>query len=86
MRANREYRLLHRPAGRMPARFADPGRIDTVEIVEVASGEVVLFWDVHAREVPGMLKALRRDLTQLEAAEFFARWRQITAWPPTGAF
>ena len=45
MRANREYELIVRRGGRGPAALADPERVDQVEIVEVASGEVALFWD-----------------------------------------
>ena len=45
MKANRGYRLLHTRANRRPARL-DPTRIDHIEVVEVASGEVVLFWDL----------------------------------------
>ena len=50
MRANRSYRLLHTRSSRTPARL-DPSRIDHLEVVEVASGEVVLFWDLAAPEI-----------------------------------
>lgn len=83
MKANREYRLLHHATGRAPARFAAPSRVDSVEIVEVASNEVVLFWDVRARDVPGMLRALRADMAQLDAQEFLARWSAVAGWPPS---
>ena len=76
MKANREYRLLHRKAGRLPSRFADPARYDQVEIVEVATMETVLLWDVPARDVPGLLRALRADMAQLDGHEFIDRWRQ----------
>ncbi len=74
MRANREYRLMHRRGGLAPSRLADPGRFDQVEIVEIASGETILLWDVPAREAPALLRELRADLAQLEAEEFVARW------------
>ncbi len=45
MRANRAYRLIVRRGGWMPALLADPARVDHIEVVEIDSGEVVLFWD-----------------------------------------
>jgi hypothetical protein len=75
MRANRAYRLLHRRGGLAPSRLAAPDRLDQVEIVEVASGETVLLWDVPARDAPGLLRELRADLAQLDDAEFMDRWR-----------
>jgi hypothetical protein len=71
VRANREYRLLHKRGGLLRSR----DRIDQVEIVEVASGETVLLWDVPAGEVRTLLRALRADLAQLDGAGFVARWR-----------
>ena len=50
MRAGRAYRLLVRRGGAAPALLASPDRIDHVEVVEVGSGEVVLFWDCGPRE------------------------------------
>jgi len=73
MRANRNYRLLHTRAGRRPARL-DPDRIDHLEVVEVASGEVVLFWDLPAIEAARQARALREDLSMLDEAEFLGRW------------
>jgi hypothetical protein len=76
VRANREYRLLHARGGLAPSRLADPGRYDQVEIVEIASGETILLWDVPAREAPALLRELRADLAQLEGDDFVARWRE----------
>ena len=73
MRANRSYRLLHTRSSRRPARL-DPGRIDHLEVVEVASGEVVLFWDLPAPEAARQARRLREDLSQLDDVEFLARW------------
>lgn len=75
MRANREYRLLHQKGGVAPARLASPDRFDQVEVVEIATTETVLLWDVPARDVPVLLRALRADLAQLSGEEFLARWR-----------
>ena len=76
MRANREYELLVRRGGRGPALLAAPGRADHVEVVEIATGEVVLFWDTRPRDTGKLARALRADLAQLEADEFLAKWRR----------
>jgi hypothetical protein len=73
MRANRNYRLLHTRSSRTPARL-DPSRIDHLEVVEVASGEVVLFWDLAAPEAAKRARRLREDLSQLDDVEFLSRW------------
>ena len=76
MKANREYELIVRRGGHGPAALADPDRVDQVEIVEVDSGEVVLFWDTTPAQTGRLTRALRADLAQLDAAEFLARWRR----------
>jgi hypothetical protein len=48
-------------------------------VVEIESGEVVLFWDTAPSQTGRMARALRRDLAQLEAAEFIASWRRYEA-------
>jgi hypothetical protein len=73
VRANRSYRLLHTRASRRPASL-DPSRIDHLEVVEVASGEVVLFWDLPAPEAARRARRLREDLAGLDEGEFLARW------------
>jgi hypothetical protein len=77
VRANREYRLLVSKGGRAPALLADPERTDSLEIVEIASGEVVLFWDCHPRDAAHMARAIRADLSQLRADEFIERWNAV---------
>jgi hypothetical protein len=74
MRAGLAYRLLIRRGGAAPALLASPDRIDHVEIVEVGSGEVVLFWDCNPREASRLVRALRADLAGREAGEFIAHW------------
>jgi len=76
MRANREYELLVRRGGRGPALFADPHRTDHVEVVEIATGEVVLFWDTLPAQTRRLARGLRADLAQLEADVFIAKWRR----------
>ena len=77
MRARDAYRLLVTRGGRTPALLAGPGRVDHLEIVEVESGEVVLFWDLAPSEASRRARALRTDLAQLQAEEFIARWSTV---------
>jgi hypothetical protein len=73
MRANRSYRLLHTRSNRRPARL-DRLRIDHLEVVEVASGEVVLFWDMPAPDAARTARRLREDLAGLDEETFLDRW------------
>jgi hypothetical protein len=59
--------------------LADPERVDQVEIVEIASGEVALFWDTPPAQTRRLSRALKADLAQLEAQDFLRRWRR---WQP----
>jgi hypothetical protein len=77
MTAKRSYRLIVTRDGRMPAFLADSGRVDHIEVVEIDSGEVVLFWDCDPGQATRMARALRRDLAQLEDAEFIAQWSRV---------
>jgi hypothetical protein len=77
MRANRAYRLIVRRGGIAPALLADPNRVDHVEVVEVDSGEVVLFWDCPPATASRFARALRADLSQLEDREFIERWSTV---------
>jgi hypothetical protein len=51
---------------------------DTVEVVEIASGEVVLFWDTPPDRTRRIARALRADLSQLEPEPFLETWRAFT--------
>jgi hypothetical protein len=64
VKANRAYELLVRRGERH------------VEIVEIDSGEVVLFWDTRPGDTGKLARALRADLAQLDADEFLIRWRR----------
>ena len=64
MKANRAYELLtSRTRGH-------------VEIVEIDTGEVVLFWDTRPGDTGKLARALRTDLAALEADEFLVKWRR----------
>ncbi|MEA2209043.1 MAG: hypothetical protein QOF54_1520 [Solirubrobacteraceae bacterium] len=77
MRAKDAYRLIVTRGGRAPALLADVSRIDHIELVEIDSGEVVLFWDLPPQEASRRARALRQELAQLDAAEFLARWATV---------
>ena len=47
VKANREYELSVRKAGRGPALLRGPGSADHVEVLEIATGEIALFWDTE---------------------------------------
>jgi hypothetical protein len=75
MRAGNAYRLIVTRSGRAPAWLAGPGRVDHVEVVEVESGEVVLFWDLPPAQAARLARTLREDLGQLPADAFLEAWR-----------
>jgi len=77
VRANRAYRLIVTRGGRTPAVLAGAERVDHVEIVEIDSGEVVLFWDRPPHAASQLARALREELATLEAEEFLVRWSSV---------
>jgi hypothetical protein len=77
MKANRAYRLIVTRGGRAPALLANAARIDHIEVVEIDTGEVVLFWDRPPQAASRLARALRADLSQLEAGELLARWSTV---------
>ena len=77
MKANRAYRLIVTREGRVPALLADAERVDHIEVVNIDDGEVVLFWDRPAHAASRMARALREELSRLEADEFIARWSSV---------
>ena len=64
MKANRAYDLL----------VTRGGAYDHIEVVEIASLEVVLFWDLLPNQTGRMSRALKADLAQLDAEEFLDKW------------
>jgi hypothetical protein len=77
VKAGGAYRLIVTRGGLTPALLADPARVDHVEVVEVDSGEAVLFWDLAPQEASRRARALREDLIELSAEEFMARWATV---------
>ena len=76
MKANREYELSVRRGGRGPALLAGPERVDHIEVVEIATGEVALFWDTRPAQTGRLARALRADLARLDPEAFMERWRR----------
>jgi hypothetical protein len=75
VKAKAAYELIVAREGRGPALFAAPDRLDRVEVVEIVSGESVLFWELEPRAASRLARALREDLGRLEADAFIAAWR-----------
>ncbi len=81
MRANRAYRLIVHRDGHGPAFFAEPDRLDRIEVVSVDDNEVVLLWDLPPREAGHLARELKADLAGLSAQEFWARWEGADSEP-----
>jgi hypothetical protein len=77
MKAAHAYRMIVTRSGRAPALLADTARVDHIEVVEIDSGEAVLFWDRPPQAASKLARELREELAQLEAEEFMARWSTV---------
>ena len=77
VKAGDAYTLKVTRGGLAPALLADTSRVDHVEVVEVDSGEVVLFWDLPPHDASKLARALRADLFELDDEEFIARWSTV---------
>jgi hypothetical protein len=75
--AGAAYRLIVTRGGLTPAVLADVSRVDHVEVVEIDSGEVVLFWDLTPQLASKRAKELREDLNNLSPEEFMMRWATV---------
>lgn len=75
MRANRAFRLIVHRESHEPAFFADRGRLDRVELVNIDDGEMLLLWDLPPREASRLLRSLRADLASMDAEEFMLTWQ-----------
>jgi hypothetical protein len=82
MKANRAYQLIVSRGGREPAFLSDPDRTDRIEVVSVEDGEVILYWNLAAKQASKLLKMLRADLVNLQADEFFDKWLDADAEEP----
>jgi hypothetical protein len=68
VKANRAYELL-----------VTRGRdVDHVEVVDIAEGETVLFWDTLPGQTGRLARALRTDLASMEASEFLGAWERYS--------
>ena len=76
MKANRAYELIVRRGGRGPALLRAPDEFDHIEVVEIDSGEVVLFWDTTPAQTGRLSRALKADLAGMDAEEFLAHWQR----------
>jgi hypothetical protein len=79
VKANRAYQLIVHRRGRGPALLRSPDQSDHIEVVEIDSGEVVLFWDTTPAQTGHLSRALKADLAGLDAEAFMARWRRYEA-------
>jgi hypothetical protein len=74
VKANRAFELIVSRGGLEPAFLADRRRLDRIEVVSIEDGEVILFWDLPAKQAVKLLKLLRADLVNLDAEEFIPTW------------
>ena len=74
MKANRAFHLIVSREGIEPSFLADPERLDRIEVVSIDDGEVVLYWDLPAKEATKLLRDLRADLVGLDAEEVIRTW------------
>lgn len=79
MKAGRTLRLIVRRGGLAPAFLASPNRMDHIEVVDIASGEVVFFWDCAPHLASQRAKELREDLARMDREDFLARWSAVEA-------
>jgi hypothetical protein len=74
MKANRAFELIVSRGGLEPAFIADRRRLDRIEVVSIDDGEVVLFWELPAKQAAKILKQLRADLVTLDPGDFIEAW------------
>jgi hypothetical protein len=81
MKANRRFDLKVTRTGSSPVLLADPNRIDHVEVLDLHTNEVELFWDLPAGDASRLARRLRHELVALDADEFIERWRAAPQEP-----
>jgi hypothetical protein len=74
VKANRAFELIVSRGGLEPSFLADRRRVDRVEVVSIDDGEVILYWELPAKQATKLLKLLRNDLINLDADEFIPTW------------
>jgi hypothetical protein len=74
VKANRAYELIVSRGGVEPAFLADRERLDRIEVVSIDDGEVVFYWELHAKEAAKLVRQLRADLVALDADAFIDTW------------
>jgi hypothetical protein len=74
LKANRALELIVSRGGLEPSFMADRKRLDRVEVVSIDDGEVILYWELPAKQAAKLLKLLRNDLINLDADEFIPTW------------
>jgi hypothetical protein len=74
VKANRAFELIVSRDGREPAFLADPRRLDRIELVSAEDNEVVLYWELPAKEASKLLKQLREELHTFEIEQFRSAW------------
>jgi hypothetical protein len=74
MKANRAFELIVSRDSVEPAFLADRSRLDRIEVVSVADGEVVLYWELPAKAAARLLKQLREELVSFDVGEFERAW------------
>jgi hypothetical protein len=74
LKANRAFELIVSRGGLEPSFMADRKRLDRVEVVSIDDGEVILYWELPAKQAAKLLKLLRNDLINLDADEFIPTW------------
>ena len=79
MKANRVFHLIVTRGGREPAFMADRRRVDRVEVVTIDDGELLLYWELPAKDATKLVRQLRADLAGLEAEEFPSIWEDADA-------
>lgn len=74
MKADRAFELIVSRESLEPAFLAGRRRLDRVELVSIEDGEVVLFWELPAKQAAKLRTQLREELHSLEVEEFRRTW------------
>lgn len=54
--------------------MADRHRLDRIEVVSISDGEVVLYWELPAKDATRLLRQLRAELVSFDIDEFRRAW------------